>query len=64
MFPCFKILEENKSLRKSDEDYFIDKFKPLLNKKTQVAKPPKVTVPNMTSTSHLILRQRQICKTK
>ena len=26
--------QENKSLRKSYEDYFIDKFKPLLNKKT------------------------------
>ena len=34
MFPFFKIIEENKSLRKSYEDCFIDKFKPLLNKKT------------------------------
>ena len=34
MFPFFKIIQENKSLRKSYEDYFIDKFKPLLNKKT------------------------------
>ena len=34
MFTFFKILQENKSLRKSYEDYFIDKFKPLLNKKT------------------------------
>ena len=34
MFPFFKILQENKSLRKSYEDYFIDKYKPLLNKKT------------------------------
>ena len=34
MFPFFKINQENKSLRKSYEDYFIDKFKPLLNKKT------------------------------
>ena len=34
MFPFFKILQENKSQRKSYEDYFIDKFKPLLNKKT------------------------------
>ena len=33
MFPFFKILLENKSLRKSHEDYFIDKFNPLLNKK-------------------------------
>ena len=33
MFPFFKIIQENKSLRKSYEDYFIDKFKPLLNKK-------------------------------
>ena len=42
MFPFFKILQENKSLRKSYEDYFIDKFKPLPNKKTQVAKPSEV----------------------
>ena len=42
MFPFFKIFQENKSLRKSSEDYFIDKFKPLLYKKTWVAKPPKV----------------------
>ena len=34
MFSFFKIIQENKSLRKSSEDYFIDKFKPLLNKKT------------------------------
>ena len=34
MFLFFKIIQENKSLRKSYEDYFIDKFKPLLNKKT------------------------------
>ena len=34
MFPFFKIIQENKSLRKSYEDYFIDKFKPLFNKKT------------------------------
>ena len=33
MFPFFKIIQENKSLRKSYEDYFTDKFKPLLNKK-------------------------------
>ena len=31
MFLFFKIFQENKSLRKSYEDYFIDKFKPLLN---------------------------------
>ena len=42
VFPLFKIIQENKSLRKSYEDYFIDKFKPLLNKKTSVAKFPKV----------------------
>ena len=42
MFPFFKILQENKPLRKSYEDYFIDKFKPLLNKKTSVARPPKL----------------------
>ena len=40
--PFFKIIQENKSLTKSYEDHFIDKFKLLLNKKTQVAKPPKV----------------------
>ena len=34
MFPLFKIIQEKKPLRKSYEDYFIDKFKPLLNKKT------------------------------
>ena len=34
MFPFFKIIQENKSLRKSYEDYFIDKLKPLLDKKT------------------------------
>ena len=50
MFPFFKILQENKSLRNSYEDSLIDKFKPLLNKKTYVAKPPKVVVLNMTST--------------
>lgn len=33
MFPFFKIRENNKTLRKSYEDYFIDKFKPSLNKK-------------------------------
>ena len=33
MFLFFKILQENKSLSKSYEVYFIDKFKPLLNKK-------------------------------
>ena len=38
----FKIHQKNKSLRKSYEDYFIYKFTPLLNKKTEVAKPPKV----------------------
>ena len=27
IFPFFKIIQENKSLRKSYEDYFIDKFK-------------------------------------
>ena len=42
MFSFSKILQENKSLKKSYEDYFINKFKPLLNKKTYVAKPPKV----------------------
>ena len=31
MFPFFKIIPESKSLRKSYEDYFINKFKPLLN---------------------------------
>ena len=42
MFPFFKIIQENKSLRKFYEDYFIDKLKPLHNKKTSVAKPPKI----------------------
>ena len=64
VFPFFMILQENKSLRKSYEDYFICKFKPLLNKKTQVAKSPKVAVFNMMSTSYSIPRQHQISKTK
>ena len=34
MLLFFTILQENKPLRKSYEDHFIDKFKPLLNKKT------------------------------
>ena len=34
MFPLFKILQENKPLKKSYEDHFLDKFKPLVNKKT------------------------------
>ena len=42
MFPFFKIIQENKSLRKFYEDYFVDKLKPLHNKKTSVAKPPKI----------------------
>ena len=33
MFPFFKICQNNKLLLKSYEDYFIDKFKPSLNKK-------------------------------
>ena len=33
VFPFFKILHENKSLRKSYEDYFTDKFNLLLSKK-------------------------------
>ena len=44
----FKIRQESKSLRKSYEDYFIDKFKLLLNKKTYVTKPPQVAVPSDT----------------
>ena len=32
MFPFSKVIQEYASLRKSYEDYFIDKFKPLLNK--------------------------------
>ena len=64
MFPFFKTFQENKSLRKSYEDYLIDKFKPLLNKKTSVAKLPKIAVLNMTSTSCLIPIQHQISKTK
>ena len=57
MFPFFKILQENTLLRKSYEDYFIDEFKPSLNKKTL-----KVTVLNMASNSYSIPRQRQIKK--
>ena len=34
MFSLFKIIQENTSLRKSYEDCFINKFKPLLNRKT------------------------------
>ena len=34
MFPFFKIFQENKSFRKPYEDYFIDKFNPLVIKKT------------------------------
>ena len=64
MFLFFKVLQENKSLTKSYKDSFIDKFKSLLNKKTEVAKPPKVAVFNMTSTSYLTPRQRQTTKTK
>ena len=32
MFPFYKIIQENKSLRKSYGYYFIDTVKPLLNK--------------------------------
>ena len=38
MFSFFKILPENKSLRKAYEDYFIDKFNPLLNKRLKLQK--------------------------
>ena len=50
--------------KKSCEDYLIDKFKPLFNKKTKAAKPPKTADLNMMSTLYLIPRQRQISKTK
>ena len=33
-FPFFKILQENKPIRQSYEDYFINKFKPFVSKKT------------------------------
>ena len=33
MFPFFQIRENNKTLRKAYETYFIDKFQPLLNKR-------------------------------
>ena len=33
MFPFLQIKQENKLLRKAYEDYFIDRFKPLLNQK-------------------------------
>ena len=36
MLPFLKNIQENKSLRKSYEDYFIDKFKPLLNKRLKL----------------------------
>ena len=39
MFPLLKILQENNLLRKSYEDYFKDQFKPLLSKKSLIAKP-------------------------
>ena len=35
IYSFFKNIQENKSLRKSYEDYLIDKFKHLLNKKSQ-----------------------------
>ena len=38
MFPFFRTLQENKSIRKSYEDYFIDKFKPLLSKRFNLLK--------------------------
>ena len=63
-FPFFRILQENKSLRKSYDNYFIEKIELLLNKKTYVGKPPKVVVLNMMLTSYLIPRQRQISKKK
>ena len=37
MFPFLQIKQENKLLRKAYEDYFIDRFKPLLNQKVRVA---------------------------
>ena len=55
MLSSFKILEENKSLRKFYEGYFIEKFQPLLYKSFNVV------VFNMASTSP---RQHQISKTK
>ena len=33
VFPFFKIIQKNKSLRKPFENYLMDKLKPLLNKK-------------------------------
>ena len=33
MFPLLRIKQENKLLRKAYKDYFIDRFKPLLNQK-------------------------------
>ena len=38
------MLQDNKSLNKSYEDYLIDKFQPLLNKKTGGAKSTKKAV--------------------
>ena len=48
IYTFFRIIQENKSLRKSYENYFIDRFKPLLNKKTEVAKPSKTADLNMS----------------
>ena len=64
MYLFLKILQENNSLRKSYENYFINKVKPLLNKKTAVVNPPKVVVLNMTLTLLMIPRQLQISKAR
>ena len=64
MFPFFKILQENKLLRKSYEDYFIEKFKPLLNKNTLVANAGKIVVLTKTSTSYPTPKKRHIGITK
>ena len=50
-FPFFKIIEEKKSLKKSSDDHFIDKFKPLLNKTTSVSKLLKVAIASKQMTS-------------
>ena len=64
MFPFFKSHEENRLLKKTYVDSFIEKVKPLLNKRAEVAKPPKTVVLSRTSTPYLIPIQRQISKTK
>ena len=50
MFPFLKVFEENKSLKKLYEHYFIDKFKSFLNKKNEVAKDRIIAILSRTTT--------------